>query len=150
MTHICEGAFDNTAWFNNQPDGLVYAGNVAYKYKGTMPSNTGITLKEGTVGIADAAFQYCLGLMGIIIPNSVTSIGEDAFVGAFDYDFYNYIESVGIICKGNTPPNIEYSFDKFTYQNAMLSVPKGSIDAYKNARGWENFEMIYDYEFEEL
>ena len=41
-------AFYNTAWYNKQPSGLVYAGMVAYNYKGTMPSGTSITLKEGT------------------------------------------------------------------------------------------------------
>ena len=40
VTSIGWGAFYNTAWYNNQPDGLVYAGKVAYKYKGAMPSNT--------------------------------------------------------------------------------------------------------------
>ncbi|MGM9802469.1 MAG: leucine-rich repeat domain-containing protein, partial [Candidatus Limisoma sp.] len=37
VTSIGERAFYGTAWYNNQPDGLVYAGKVAYKYKGTMP-----------------------------------------------------------------------------------------------------------------
>lgn len=31
-------------WFDNQPDGLVYAGLVAYKYNGTMPENTHLTI----------------------------------------------------------------------------------------------------------
>ncbi len=32
---ICIGskAFTDTAWFNNQPDGLIYVGKVAYSYK---------------------------------------------------------------------------------------------------------------------
>ena len=40
VTAIGGNAFNNTAWYNNQPDGMVYAGMVAYKYKGTMPSGT--------------------------------------------------------------------------------------------------------------
>ena len=81
VTSIEGSAFDDTAWYNNQPDGLVYAGKVAYKYKGTMPDNTSITIEDGTLGISDMAFYGCSGLASITIPNSVTSIGTCAFFG---------------------------------------------------------------------
>ena len=79
VTSIGESAFDGTAWYNNQPDGLVYVGKVAYKYKGAMPSNTSIVIKDGTIGIADSAFSGCTGLTSITIPDSVTSIDYHAF-----------------------------------------------------------------------
>ena len=81
VTSIGNYAFDGTAWYDNQPDGLVYAGLVAYKYKGTMPSGTSIVLKEGTEGIAGKAFYDCDGLTSVTIPNSVTNIGNEAFEG---------------------------------------------------------------------
>ncbi len=80
VTAISSYAFYNTAWYDNQPDGLVYAGMVAYKYKGTMPSGTNMTLKEGSLGIAVCAFMECTGLTSIVIPNSVTEIGVLAFM----------------------------------------------------------------------
>ena len=79
VTSIENYAFEGTAWYDNQPDDLIYAGKVAYKYKGTMPENTSISIKEGTTCITGAAFSACSGLKSISIPNSVTSIGNYAF-----------------------------------------------------------------------
>ena len=79
VTSIGEQAFQGTTWYNNQPEGLVYAGKVAYKYKGIMPEETQITIEDGTLGIADKAFKNCTNLTSISIPESVVSIGASAF-----------------------------------------------------------------------
>ena len=80
VTSIGMMAFHGTAWYNNQPNGLVYAGKVAYGYKGTMPSNTSIILKEGTLGIGDYIFAWNNDrLTSVTIPDSVTNIGIHAF-----------------------------------------------------------------------
>ena len=81
VTTIGDYAFDGTAWYNNQPEGIVYAGYVAYKYKGTMPENTSVSFKEGTVGIANSAFERSSKLLSVIIPSTVKAIGKDAFYG---------------------------------------------------------------------
>ncbi len=81
VTSIGSSAFEDTAWYNSKPNGLVYAGKVAYKYKGTMPSNISIVLKDGTLGISGSAFSDCYGLTSIEIPDSVTSIDYEAFSG---------------------------------------------------------------------
>lgn len=72
-------ALSDTTWYDNQPNGLVYAGQVFYKYKGRMPSNTSVTLREGTLGISDDACYDCAGLTSITIPDSVTNIRSRAF-----------------------------------------------------------------------
>lgn len=72
-------ALNNTAWYNNQPDGLIYAGKVAYGYKGNMPKNTEVELKEGTIAIAEAAFVECDNLKSITIPSSLMHVGSMPF-----------------------------------------------------------------------
>ncbi len=94
MEYIEPYALEDTAWFDLQPNGLIYAGNIAYKYKGVMPNDTSITLKPGTRSISDYAFWSpvrisepettegdCSGLVSISIPVSVKSIGAHAFSG---------------------------------------------------------------------
>ncbi len=73
------GAFDGTAWYKSQPDGMVYIGNVAYRYKGSMPDNTSIILDKKTIAIAEGAFSGCSNLTSIIIPKGVVNICEGAF-----------------------------------------------------------------------
>ena len=99
VTRISGEAFLDTAWYDNQPDGLVYAGKVAYKYKGTMSNNTSITIKDGTVGIGDYAFLGCTGLTCITISDSVTIIGEKAFAmcsGLTSITIGNRVTSIGL------------------------------------------------------
>ena len=119
VTNIGKDAFYNTAWYNNQPDGLVYAGKVAYKYKGTMPSNTSIVLNEGTLGIADYAFYNCTGLTSVTIPDSVTSVGYAAFqgcTGLTSVTIPNSVTSIGNYafynCSGLTSITIPSSVKK--------------------------------------
>ena len=78
---VSASALTETAWYDNQPDGLVYAGKVAYKYKGTAPEGTEITIKEGTLSITASAFWDCSGISKITIPASVSKVGEWAFYG---------------------------------------------------------------------
>lgn len=81
VSYVGEHAFDKTAWYNNQPNGLVYAGSIAYKYKGTMPAQTKIILKKETLVIASSAFDGCSNLVSITLPNSLVFIGGYAFRG---------------------------------------------------------------------
>ena len=142
VTSIGERALYNTLWYNNQPDGLVYAGKVAYKYKGTMPSNTSIVLEEGTLGIAGSAFRNCTGLTSITIPDSVTSIGEESFDGCNGLTSVTIGGSVTSIGDGafyNCYRLIE------VYNKSALSITAGS---YSNGRVAYYAKNVYTNEGE--
>ena len=73
-------AFDGTAWYENQPDGMVYVGKVAYTYKcDNMEEITEVEIADGTLGIAERAFHGFVNLSEISVPDSVVSIGSGAF-----------------------------------------------------------------------
>ena len=74
-------AFINTLWLDNQPDGVVYAGKVAFTYKGSMPNGTFLTLRNDTRSIGHGAFSYRSGLIGITIPASVVFVGTNCIAG---------------------------------------------------------------------
>ncbi|MCL1930952.1 MAG: leucine-rich repeat domain-containing protein [Treponema sp.] len=98
ITNIWSSAFLGTAWFNNQPDGVVYVGKAALGYKGTMPANTSINIKDGTKVIASSAFWDLGSLTSVTIPNSVTSIGDMAFsgTGLTSVTIPNSVTSIGM------------------------------------------------------
>lgn len=100
VTDIGDWAFAGTAWYDNQPDGLIYVGRQAYMYKGVMPENTDITIKEGTLSIGRGCFSSCDGLKSINLPNSVTTIGEEAFMWCQSLTSITIPSSVTQIGKG--------------------------------------------------
>ncbi|SFW11103.1 Leucine rich repeat-containing protein [Prevotellaceae bacterium HUN156] len=116
VMRIGSEAFDGTAWYANQPDGLVYAGKNVYKYKGTMPEDTSIIINEGTYSITGYAFENCDGLSSITIPNSVTSIGVYAFDGC------EHLSSISI---PNGITSIGSSMFRFCRSLSSIIIPNG-------------------------
>ena len=127
VTRIGLSAFGGTKWYEKQSEGLIYIELVLYKYKGTMPKNTKIVIKEGTKSIAEGAFFYCSGLTSITIPNSVTSIGNTAFTGCTDLTSITIPNSVTSIessvfygCTGLTSitiPNSVTNIGNYAFQD---------------------------------
>lgn len=80
--------FENTKWFENQKDGIVYLGKIAYCYKGNMPKNTTLTFKNGTYAVSSefisehnsATHFEQPNLVKVVLPKSCKFIGSDAFL----------------------------------------------------------------------
>ena len=116
VTLIGINAFYGTPYYNNMPNGVVYIGNVLYKYKGIMPTNTSINIPSGTTSISERAFSNCLELISITIPNSLISIGKEAFkncTGLTSITIPNSVTSIGI--------------DAFYYTPYYNNMPNGVI-----------------------
>ena len=142
-------AFDGTKWLTNQPDGVVYIGQVLYLYKGDMPANTSIAVNEGTIGIACSAFKDCSNLTSITIPNSVTNIGGFNRYPKVDYNdvFQGCNGLTTIISEIQNPFDLGSTFsyvDSSVFSNATLYVPKGTVSVYQSKEGWNKFQKIVE------
>ncbi len=72
--------FEETAWFANQPDGMVYINDsLLYVYKGEMPADTHIDVKEGCTYIGYSSFVGQSNLTSITLPETVKTIEGFAF-----------------------------------------------------------------------
>jgi len=73
--------FDSTPWYTNQPDGYVRFGNTLISYKGTIPENTSLVIPTGITRVSAYAFYNQMGIVSVVIPDSVESVGASAFSG---------------------------------------------------------------------
>jgi hypothetical protein len=131
VTIIGHDAFWETPWYNNLPNGLVYINNVLYKYKGTMPSGTAVNIREGTISISQYAFSSCTNLISVTIPNTVTTIGNQAFWGCSGLS--------EITCYALNPPRVFSETFSAVPKSIPVSVPCISETAYKQTDGWKDF-----------
>ena len=115
---ISNGIFDDTSWYKEQPDGVIYLGNVLYAYKGEMPENTTINVADGTKVIADGAFYGCKNLKDIIIPQSIINIGSNALKNTSWLNTQPngivYVDKIAYGYKGEYSDNITLEFKNGT------------------------------------
>ena len=95
---------------------------------------TTITIPNSVTSIGNNAFIGCKSLTSITIPNSVTSIGGCAF--------WECLGLTSITCEASTPPSC--SSNSFLKVNKAIPVyvPANSVDQYKAADEWKEFTNI--------
>ena len=146
VEYVSNWAFNNTAWYNNQPNGMVYVGKCAYKYKGKIPAS--VTIKKGTKSISTQAFydghacyygytgaessdnyeKNSTNLKSISIPDGLKYIGSGAFANCCNLNTITIPDSIeylgkyfygfGAAYKGDLVKMKEYSFTLKSYKNS--------------------------------
>lgn len=117
ITSIASSAFDNTAFYNdseNWENGVLYIGTnligADNDYAGEYE------IKPGTKCIAKYAFEDCVSLTGIVVPDSVEFIGDSAFDNCQALENVSLPDTIVRIGTG--------AFEKTAY--------------YQNENNWEN------------
>ena len=94
------------------------------------------SVKEGTRIICNSAFWYCLSLSEIVIPNSVTSIGDLAF--SFCSSLAEVVIPNSVVCINGNPfwywnGKLECLSPSFVYENNILfNKDKSRIISFRN------------------
>ncbi len=116
------------------PNSVTSIGQCAF-YCCPLPS---IVIPEGVTTIKESAFEYCFSLTSVTIPNSMADLKDYAFFGC------EGLETMTV--HAITPPNSSlYAFGGVD-RNISLYVPAESVEAYRAASVWNEFNHIYPIE----
>ncbi len=124
LSRVGANAFFGTKWIDNHEDGVVYASNVALTYKGDVPADGRIEIKDGTITLENGLFENMKALHKLVIPESVTYIGKNAFEGCLNLTVYtpegSYAEKYAL----------ENGVTVYTSEIAETVVSSGKTDTY--------------------
>ncbi|GEM_PF-6952375 len=93
-------------------------------------------IKRDTVYINTSAFNNCIELVSIKIPDSVNAILPNIFTGC------SKLKEIHVY--NPKPPVIYGSLGNLDKKNCCIYVPAGSLDYYKGANGWNEFKNCYE------
>ena len=133
------------------PNSVISIENSAFSYLSDL---TSISIPNSVTSIGSFAFDNCVNLTSIIIPNSVTTMGTFVFQSCWhlnsviignsmtyigNYAFHNCYNLTTMTVLSETPPNLGYDSFSTVPKNIPVNVPIGTIEAYQNAYGWNEF-----------
>lgn len=105
---------------------------------------TSFSVPEGIVGIKDDAFSECKNLINLTLPSTLETIGSGV---AFSKMNHTVVLTINVLA--TTPPIWEddgTGFMNLLYSGLsghnIITVPKGRLDAYKAAAGWEEYARV--------
>ena len=87
------------------------------------------------------AFRGCTSLQTIVLPEGLTSVGENAFYGCKSLQTVTAMMKEPFAISDNT---FGSSPEGYIYRNAQLRVPVGTRSKYAAAPGWRNFQDIVE------
>lgn len=162
-TSIGYQAFKDTPWWaaysadtSHQYGNIVYINNVAHK--AVSQSITSCTFSPNTVSISEDAFYRCSGLTDINLPDGISEIKNSTFYGCsgltsvtipanirkIGSKAFAYCSSLASLTVNRTTPPTLANWDAFQYtsSNFKIYVPASSVNAYKSASGWSDWDNI--------
>lgn len=124
------------------PESLKLMGDGNYNTEGTFTNCKylmgTVTLPKNVVRLPGGCFAGCSGITGLVIPEGIDIISENAFNGCSSLN--------SIVCEDVEPPLVlENAFYGVNKDNFTVEVPKGCVEKYKNALGWSDFKRIAEY-----
>lgn len=139
VTSIGESAFTRSGLTSvTIPGSVTSMGRYAFS---ACVSLTSVNIQNSTV--SDYAFYECLNLGTVILGENVTSIGEGAFALASEDEMTSKINK--IISVSATPPTLaSTAFNNSVKSKATVYAPSSSLESYRKADGWREFENYAD------
>lgn len=117
-------------------DGQVLMTKDAKEIISVMPYNTdGFTVGKGIAKIHNYGFSGCSNLTKVILPATVTDIGDEAFAGA------SSLAVIRIYAK-NVPTLGRKVFSDLNRESVKLQVPSGTKMLYKRSGQWKDFNIV--------
>ena len=134
LSNVGYDSFDGTAWLNEYVDNCIMINNILYKYKGKGLSS--LHVYNGVEIIGERAFADDNVLSSIYLPQSVTSIGKEAF-------YNSSITAVNLYAGGS---NLTSILDGAFKNCSLLSVLDLSLASKLTYIGVSAFENCYALE----